>query len=73
MAFETYQQHPNFCRVTSASVALETLTAFASRLREELIETKIEHVDSWEPTHRLPVVVPTSASSNSRSSFPGEC
>ncbi len=58
LAFEIYRRRPTFCRVTSATVSHPALAAFAGRLREALAGTAVKHVDAWEPTNRLPVVVP---------------
>jgi hypothetical protein len=46
------------CRVTSTSVPRPMLTDFARQLQEEVKGTMITRVDVWEPTNRLPLVVP---------------
>ena len=62
LAFEVYQQRPNFCRVVSASVPIAQMATFADRLKEELKGTHIQHVDPQEPPSRLPLAIASESS-----------
>ena len=62
LAFEVYQQRPNFCRVVSASVPIAEMATFADRLKVELKGTHIQHVDPQEPPSRLPLAIASESS-----------
>jgi len=58
LAFLPYGRNPNYCHITSRTVAETVCSEFAGRLRKALSGTAIESVDYEPPHNRLPVIVP---------------
>ncbi len=58
LAFLSYGDEPNYCMVTSQSVAEEKCITFAAAFQQALSGTPIEAVDYEPPANRISVVIP---------------